>query len=150
MLSQTAEYALRAVLYLAGSHGGSPVRVDEIGRDLGIPANYLSKTLNALVRTGVLASTRGPRGGFKLAVAPDRLSLERVISPFDEIGGSRRCLLGREQCSDHHACAIHAKWKSTSDQVAAFFRTTTVAEIAGSAAPLISAVPSPSRSRRTA
>jgi Rrf2 family protein len=149
MLSQTAEYALRAVLYLAGSPAGCPVRVDVIGRDLGIPANYLSKTLNALVRSGVLASTRGPRGGFRLALPADRISLEKVISPFDEIGETRRCLLGRDQCSDRDACALHAKWKATADQVAAFFRTTTVAEITCSAHSLSTIIP-PSRSRRSA
>jgi len=129
MLSQTAEYALRAVLYLAEQPHGLPVRVEEIGDALGIPANYLSKTLAALVRSRVLASMRGPHGGFRLAVAPEDLPLMHVVAPFDDIAARRHCLLGNPQCSDHQSCAAHHAWKQTSEQVERFFRSTTVADI---------------------
>ena len=129
MLSQTAEYALRAVLYLAERPAGELVRVGEMAAALRIPQNYLSKTLHALVRVGVLASGRGPTGGFQLAREPDRLPLFEVVSPFDRMGRRRRCLLGRPECTDRHACAAHEAWKQTSDQVARFFRQTTVADL---------------------
>jgi Rrf2 family protein len=130
MLSQTAEYALRAVLYLAGQQPGTPVRVDQIATALALPANYLSKTLQTLARTGVLTSTRGRHGGFGLAVAPTRLTLQEVVGPFDRGVETRRCLLGNPTCSDRTGCAAHVKWKATSEQIASFFRTTMVAEIA--------------------
>lgn len=129
MLSQTAEYALRAVLYLAEQPHGRPVRVDEIGDALGIPANYLSKTLHALVRSRVLASLRGPHGGFRLAVAAEDVPLTHVVAPFDDIAARRHCLLGNPQCSDRQGCAAHHAWKETSDQVERFFRSTTIADI---------------------
>jgi len=130
MLSQTAEYALRAVVFLAERGDPGPVRADEIGRALGIPANYLSKTLNTLVRARVLASMRGRTGGFRLAVKPDQLALLRIVEPFDPIVQRRHCLLGKPDCSDRTACAAHAAWKTTSEKVVKFFRTTTVADIA--------------------
>ncbi len=129
MLSQTAEYALRAVLYLAEQPHGRPVRVEEIGDALDIPANYLSKTLAALVRAGVLGSMRGPHGGFRMGVAPEDLPLMRVVAPFDDIGSRRHCLLGNPECSDHAACSAHRAWKETSARVEQFFRSTTVADI---------------------
>ena len=64
MLSRTAEYALRAVLFLADR--GEPTNVDLIAERLGVPRNYLSKTLHRLAREGVLTSTRGQGGGFRL------------------------------------------------------------------------------------
>ena len=131
MLSQTAEYALSAVLFLAERGDGRPVRVEEIGAALGIPANYLSKTLATLVRARVLSSMRGPHGGFQLAVAPEDLPLIKVVAPFDRLLERRHCLLGRPECSDRTACAAHHQWKQTADTVAAFFRTTTVADIKG-------------------
>ena len=127
MLSRTAEYALRAVLLLADS--GEPANVDQIAERLGVPRNYLSKTLHRLAREGVLASTRGQRGGFRLARDPDRLPLLSVVEPFDPIRGERRCLLGRPQCSDANPCPAHAQWKAVSDQVAAFFREKTVGDL---------------------
>ena len=131
MLSQTAEYALRAVLYLAERGQPGPVNVEEMADALGIPANYLSKTLQVLVRARVLTSLRGPHGGFQLAIAPEDLPLMRVVAPFDAIVERRRCLLGRPECSDRHPCAVHDRWKATAEKVAHFFRTTTVADVRG-------------------
>lgn len=130
MLSQTAEYALRAVLYLAGRPPGTLVRVDEIATALGLPSNYLSKTLQILARSGVLTSTRGRHGGFALLVPATRLTLQEVVGPFERAVEERRCLLGNPTCSDRTACAAHVKWKATSEQIASFFRTTMVADIA--------------------
>lgn len=130
MLSHTAEYALRAVLYLAQSEDADRfVQVGEIAPALRIPRNYLSKILHLLTRHGVLVSTRGRLGGFRLAAAPDRLYLATVVSPFGRLGETRHCLLGRPECSDRTACAAHARWKDVAERVAAFFRETTVAEL---------------------
>ena len=127
MLSRTAEYALRAVLFLADS--GEPANVERIAERLRVPRNYLSKTLHRLAREGVLASTRGQRGGFRLARDPDRLPLLAVVEPFDPLRGERRCLLGRPQCSHANPCPAHAQWKTVSEQVAAFFRDKTVGDL---------------------
>ena len=130
ILSQTGEYALRAVLYLAAHGADRAVQVSEIARALGLPQNYLSKTLHQLARAGVLMSTRGKSGGFRLAVAPDRLAVHRVVAPFGDVEQRQRCLLGGTQCSDRHACAAHARWKEVAERMSAFFRETTVADLA--------------------
>jgi Rrf2 family protein len=134
MLSQTADYALRAVLYIAERGDDGPVRVGDMAHALHIPQNYLSKILHRLVRSGVLRSTRGKAGGFQLGVPADKLHLHAVVSRFDRIEQRRRCLLGRSQCSDHAACAAHARWREVADTVAAFFRETTVADLTRGAA----------------
>jgi Rrf2 family protein len=129
MLSQTAEYALRAVLYLAEQDDERPVRVGEVARALGIPQNYLSKIFHQLARGGALQSLRGKAGGFRLALPPDRLPLISIITPFDRVEERRRCLLGRPQCSDRRASAAHTRWKDVAERVAEFFRDTTVADL---------------------
>jgi Rrf2 family protein len=131
MLSQTAEYALRTVLFLGEHRDRSLVRVGELAGTLGIPRNYLSKTLHQLARAGVLASSRGKLGGFRLARPAERISLAEVIAPFDGPTATRTCLLGRTVCSDEHPCAAHSRWKGVSAQVSEFFRETTVAELLG-------------------
>lgn len=128
MLSQTAEYALRAVLALAVEPGGQ-LGAAQLADRLGVPGNYLSKTLHQLARAGVLESTRGKSGGFRLGRDAARITLLEVVQPFDDISGRRVCLLGRPVCSDHAACPAHAKWKSVSDRNADFFRETTVADL---------------------
>jgi Rrf2 family protein len=126
-LNQTAEYALRAVLYLAGHGATEPVPVADIARAIDVPQNYLSKVLHVLAREGVLASQRGPRGGFRLRLDADRLTLGRVIGPFDPI--EDRCLLMRRTCSDRTPCLAHHEWHDVAQRVRRFFRETTVAAL---------------------
>ena len=125
-LSSTAQQALHAVLCVAGSVEDGPLRVDKIAAVIGCPRNYLSKTLHALTRAGVLRSERGPRGGFRLATPADQLTLARVIAPFEPIG-EHRCLVGRPTCSDQNPCPAHHRWKAVAGGVDDFFTNTTIA-----------------------
>jgi Rrf2 family protein len=127
-INSTAQNALRAVLYIAEHGSGGPVRVDDIAAALRCPRNYLSKTLHALVRSGVLRSTRGPGGGFQLADDPDALTLARIVGVF-EPAGERRCLLGRASCGDAHPCQVHHRWAAVAAAVMDFFGDTTVADL---------------------
>ncbi|MHB1073846.1 MAG: RrF2 family transcriptional regulator [Gemmatimonadaceae bacterium] len=131
MLSQTAEYALRAILHLAEQAALSdrPVSVTDMAVALDVPRNYLSKTLHQLSRAGVVASTFGPGGGFRLARPADVMTLDEVVAPFDDQRGERHCLLGRARCKDSDPCQAHAHWKGISTQIQHFFRTTTVATL---------------------
>ena len=129
MLSQTAEYALRTVLYLATTDQAELSNVSDIAERLDIPRNYLSKTLHQLARAGVLTSTRGKHGGFRLTKPPSRLSLAEVVAPFDGPTGARICLLGRAACSDSDPCPAHGRWKSVSNEVSTFFRETKVSDL---------------------
>lgn len=126
-LSSTAQQAISAVLCIARANGEA-VRVDTIAAATGAPRNYLSKILHALARAGVLRSERGPRGGFRLATAPARLSLAAVTEPFSR-PGQRRCLLGRAKCGDANPCAAHARWTKVAGGVEEYFRITTIARL---------------------
>lgn len=127
-LSSTAQNALRAVLYIAEHGTEAPVRVDDIASSLACPRNYLSKTLHALTRAGVLRSLRGRHGGFQLVDSPQALVLTRVVGPFQHTV-ERRCLLGRSACSDVHPCNAHHRWAQVSSEVDTFFGQTTVADL---------------------
>ncbi|MBI2071994.1 MAG: Rrf2 family transcriptional regulator [Gemmatimonadetes bacterium] len=129
MLSSTAEYALRAVLYVAQHATDAPVRVSQIASALKLPHNYLSKILHELTKSGVLVSTRGKHGGFELGRPANHLSLYAIVNRFDRIEARRACLLGAKACADRHACAVHWRWKEISEQVVRFFRDTTVGEL---------------------
>ena len=132
ILSQTAIYALQAVMHLAEAGVGEPQRVDDIAEALGVPRNYLAKILNGLVRSGVLTSTRGPGGGFTLALDPSGLFLAEVIQPFDDVAHDSSCLLGRARCSDSAPCAAHARWKAVSTAVKAYLLETTIQDMTAS------------------
>lgn len=142
LLSQTATYALRAVLHIAAHGDEEPVTVDELSEALDLPRNYLSKTLHTLAGSGLLVSVRGRRGGFRLAEVPRRLTLYHVVRPFEDLPERRECLLGRTECRDDSPCPLHGRWKSLSEQVTSFFRETTLDEVlAGPVAPAGTAPP---------
>lgn len=127
-LSSTAQQAIQAVLCIADCDGEGPVRVDEIAAVIDCPRNYLSKTLHALARGGVLRSERGPRGGFRLALPAQRLTLARIVAPFEPVA-ERRCLIGRATCTDADPCVAHRRWKTLARDVHDFFTKTTVADL---------------------
>jgi Rrf2 family protein len=127
-LSSTAQQAIHAVLCIAGSESEGPVRVDEVAAAMNAPRNYLSKTLHTLSRAGVLHSERGPRGGFRLAIDPDQLTLAQIVAPFEPVA-ERRCLVGRPTCGDDYPCPAHHRWKAVAAEIETFFRETTVGQL---------------------
>ncbi len=129
MLSQTSEYALRAVLHLAAYDDEAPVRVGEIAEALGVPQNYLSKVLHVLAREKVLTSLRGPTGGFNLGVPAHELTLRQVVAPFDPDETHMQCLLRRQPCDEEDPCIAHYEWKRIAEQVRDFFNTVTIQEL---------------------
>ena len=132
MISRTARYALRAVLFIAEHEGEGFVSVREMTEELDVPQNYLSKTLHRLAGAGVLRSVRGPRGGFRLVAPPAELRLERILEAVDPLEGTdKRCLLGRAECSVEEPCAAHGRWCHVRETVEAFFSETTVADLIG-------------------
>ena len=88
-----ADYAVRAVVELAGSAQQSPRKVDEVAQAQGIPVSFLENILTQLRSSGIVRSQRGPEGGYWLAVPPDQLDLARVIraveGPLVGIRGQR-------------------------------------------------------------
>ena len=132
MLSRTAEYAVRAVIVLAREYGHRAVSADEIASILGAPHNYLSKTLNALARRGILTSARGPGGGFSLAVAPDVLTVADIVEVFADANASdARCLLRDAPCDPAHPCATHGRWTALTRSAREPLLRTAISELSG-------------------
>lgn len=130
MLSQTSEHAIRAVLYLAQQPYGDPVPAERIARALGAPGNYLGKTLQLLARRGLLASGRGPAGGFRLLSSPDEIALADVVAAVDDAPRPAAvCLLGNRPCRAAEPCVAHARWSAVRQQLWAPLHHTTIADL---------------------
>jgi Rrf2 family protein len=129
MLSRTGEYALRAVLLLARRGTGRATPADVIADELDVPRNYLSKTLNRLVRRGVLVSGRGPHGGFRLARRAEDLPVADVVAEFEDRGAEGKCPMGGRTCDPERPCAAHDQWQAWSSQRSRWLDGTTVADL---------------------
>ena len=129
ILSKSARYALRATLCLAECEGSRPMPVDEIAERLDVPRNYLSKILHILARTEILDSTRGPGGGFQLAVSADDLCLVDIVRHFDDLPDETTCLLGRGRCSSVDPCRAHDHWAKVRGVIIEFLDHTRLADL---------------------
>ena len=138
-MTQAAEYAIGAAVYLARHYTRERVPADEIAQALGMPRNYLSKILYALAQSGLLLSTRGPRGGFRLSEAPADITLAHVIEPFRNNGTTQpTCLMGGQPCQPDAGCAAHGRWQMISEELSSFMTETTLAMlVAGNAQPTL-------------
>ena len=127
MISQTAEYALRAVVYLA-MNPSNAFTTQQIAHTTKVPAAYLSKVLKALGRAGIVQSQRGLGGGFVLAKPADQINILQVLNAVDPIQRIRTCPLGLTA----HGIALCALHKRLDDAIATIeksFAETTIAEL---------------------
>ena len=74
-----ADYAVRAIVELAGSSQQSPRKVDDLAKAQSIPVSFLENILTQLRSSGIVRSQRGPEGGYWLARPADELNLANVI-----------------------------------------------------------------------
>lgn len=79
MLSQRSRYALKALLHLAATGHDNPVSIGTIAQTTGISRKFLEAILNDLRQEGVVESTRGKRGGYRLSLPPAEISFARII-----------------------------------------------------------------------
>src|SRR5205809_7648491 len=84
MISQTAEYALRAIVHMA-IHPDEPQTAQQISNGTYVPVPYLSKVLQALVRGDLIHSQRGLHGGFTLRKSPEDLTVYEIVQAVDPI-----------------------------------------------------------------
>ena len=84
MISQTVEYALRAIVTIA-QHEGAPCTAQKISAITQVPAPYLSKLMQGLVRANLVTSKRGLHGGFLLTKEPSELSIWEVVDAVEPI-----------------------------------------------------------------
>jgi len=129
MVTQTSEHAIRALLFLAQRPEGETVPAERIAQALGAPANYLAKTLNALAKQGLVGSTRGPAGGFRLRVPAGQVTLAEVVEVFDDVRPRRMCLLGGRPCDGLHPCRAHEAWSRVCAAMRAPLGATTLADL---------------------
>jgi len=132
MISTTSQYALRALARLAAEPDGGAVLGRELAQECEVPGNYLSKLLLQLKNCGLLETTRGSGGGYRLGRPPDQIRLAQIIEVFDPERVRSTCLLGQGDCIDHQeVCAAHEAWKGVKKTYLDFLNATTLAEISG-------------------
>lgn len=142
MISQTAEYALRAVVFLA-DHPNSASTVTQIAEATRVPAGYLAKVMQSLSRAGVVRSQRGLNGGFTLARDAAELTVLEVVNVVDPVRRYPECPLGLPN-HGKQLCPLHRRLDDAARALEDAFGRTKLAdllEVPKSRRPLCAAPP---------
>lgn len=118
MFSKSCEYALQAMIYIAlNITNEKNVGLKDIAEDQEIPAHFLSKILQQLVKHKLLGSIKGPHGGFYFVKSPKKITLMEIVSIIDGTDIFDQCGIGLKKCSDKSPCPIHHEYKQVKDQI---------------------------------
>lgn len=134
LYSNACEYALRALTRLAGMPAGEVVPLRELARAEEIPAPFLAKIVQGVVRGGLLRSTRGRGGGVSLARPAAMITLLDVKRVMDGTADLDGCAVGLAACSDTMPCGQHEAWKPLREAIKHYLGTTTLADMASALA----------------
>jgi Rrf2 family transcriptional regulator, nitric oxide-sensitive transcriptional repressor len=134
MLSKTAEYALRAVVWL-GREAGRADSADHLAEITKVPRRYLHKVLQDLVRAGLVRSQSGPGGGYSLALKPERVTILDVVNAVAPLERIRDCPLG---LSSHTSlCPLHKELDKVYAATEAAFSRVTIAQLLKSTSSIV-------------
>jgi Rrf2 family nitric oxide-sensitive transcriptional repressor len=127
MISQTVEYALRAVVHLAANVPRSST-TQELAVATQVPAPYLSKVLQGLVREGIVRSQRGAGGGVSLNAEPHELSILDIVNAVEPIQRIKTCPLDLKS-HGVNLCPLHQRLDNAMAEVEGAFASTTLADL---------------------
>lgn len=127
-LTTKGRYAVTAMLDLALHHDGGPVTLSDIAQRQGISLSYLEQLFALLRRRGLVSSTRGPGGGYRLGRTADEIAVADVIAAVDESVDATRCG-GKENCQGAERCLTHDLWQDLSRQIYDFLSDIDLAQL---------------------
>src|SRR6187455_1521755 len=131
-LSKKADYALIAMNHLARKQGSPTASTSarDIAERYDIPIELMAKVLQRLVRTGLLASTQGTRGGYTLSRPPKSISIADVIQAIDGPFTVTACSTEKHDCEQYSKCSVRDPLWQLRERIVAALSTVTLSEMA--------------------
>lgn len=132
-LTMTGEYAVRAMMHLAGCPHGTLVQITDVSVRWQIPESFLRKIVPLLTRAGLIRSQRGTGGGIQLAKRAEDLTLLDVIQAAEGEIFLNKCLIAPGMCSMDAGCSVHLVWCEAQKAVKDILTRSSLAELAARA-----------------
>ncbi len=130
LFSRSCEYGIQATVFVSLQPPEALYSIKEISEKLKIPSPYLAKILQTLSKREILASVKGPNGGFKLARSAELITLKDVVDSIDGLHAFDKCILGFEKCgSEENLCPVHEKWTEIKSTIIESMLTKSIAEL---------------------
>lgn len=130
LFSRACEYGLRALVEMAHDHEQNLHLAQNLAKRLDIPAPFLAKILQLLVKKGLLNSSKGRGGGFSFARSAQDIKLIEVVEAIDGLTLAHGCVMGLPNCGDANPCPIHSSWGPIRQSIVDVLSTKTIDSIA--------------------
>lgn len=127
-LTTKGRYAVTAMLDLALNAAHNPVSLADISRRQAISLSYLEQLFARLRRNNLVASVRGPGGGYLLSRSSGEIFVAEIIDAVNESVDATDCG-GNANCQDGETCLTHYLWCDLSDQIHRFLGSISLADL---------------------
>ena len=127
-LTTKGRYAVTAMLDLAVQQGSASVCLSDIAERQEISLSYLEQLFARLRKNGLVASTRGPGGGYSLGKPAETITIGSIIAAVDEDVDITRCS-GSKNCHQDMRCLTHDLWSDLSDKIKNYLDAITLGEL---------------------
>jgi Rrf2 family protein len=123
-ITRQADYAIRAVRYLAGQESNQRSATSTVAKEMKIPPSFLAKIISQLSIAGLLHTSRGARGGVTLAREPADISMLDVVEAIDGPILLNECVGDPANCDFSEECMAHPIWKEVQETLVKRLRET--------------------------
>lgn len=128
-ITRQADYAVRAVLYLARASNAERSATSTVAKEQNIPRSFLAKIISQLSIAGLLHTSRGARGGVTLARDAQEITLLEVIEAIDGPIQLNACVEGKGVCSFEDNCPIRSVWCDAQDDLVTRLKSTNFGDL---------------------
>ena len=128
-ITRQADYATRAILYLARVEKDERVATSQVAKEQKIPPSFLAKIISQLSIAGLLNTSRGAHGGIKLARNARDISLLEVIEAIDGPINLNMCVEGEGNCMFEENCPLRPVWCDAREELVTKLKNTTFAQL---------------------
>jgi Rrf2 family protein len=131
-LSKKIEYAIMALKYIAENSAEECLSTKVISQNAAIPYDLSAKILQQLVRSGIIKSTQGTRGGYSLNISPDKINLGQIAGAVEEDVQLTNCMFPdatQEDCARIDDCCIKSPLNRVQHQINEVFNNTFLNEL---------------------
>lgn len=129
-LSREGEYGLTAMIYLAQQPPTTVLTLNQIAEARDLPAGFLAKILQKLVRHGLLQSFRGRQRGYSLARDASEIKVRELLEAIEGPDLFERCIFWGRRCGDSNPCLLHAGWRDIKPHLINYLETTSLTNLA--------------------
>jgi Rrf2 family protein len=128
-ITRQADYALRAMLYLAQLEPGQRAATSQIAEKQRIPPSFLAKIISQLSIAGLIHTSRGARGGVSMARSPEAISMLEVVEAIDGPIALNECSQSADVCPFGGNCPLRVIWCGTQIELIEKLRKTTFTQV---------------------